>query len=176
MWWIYPFPDTWIESGKMNISDCRNPYRYAETCSNLEANSIRDRCSNPGSIRSHSGAGFGMLPDPRISRPRPLTGVRYTSSYLDGNRLERRRPAPSIGKQTGFYRIFVEQAAFGPRTNALERHHDKSGTISCQSGSPLSGPRRWPALYSPGNRMGSLNISSEASALALLSGTIFLRP
>jgi hypothetical protein len=138
MWWAIPVPRHLTESGKMNIE-----------LTSAEPVSIRGDLLEPGSqfytgplfepwINSQSfWRWIWNASDPRISRPRPLTGVRYTSSYLDGNRWNEDDLSSSIGKQTGFYRIFVEQAAFGPRTNALERHHDESGTISCQSGSPL---------------------------------------
>jgi len=82
--------------------------------------------------------------DPRIPARQELEEGGYTSAvrYSDGwtsNDL-----SPQIGAQSGLFRVFITQVAFGPSTNALlplsGAPSTSGATPTCPNGVPLTAP------------------------------------
>ena len=75
--------------------------------------------------------------DPRIPRSRPLPD-QYISARYDGHSWNTDDLSPEFGRQTGRFRIFVEEAAFGPRTNALRQPPAQGPLPRCRSGTRIA--------------------------------------
>ena len=75
--------------------------------------------------------------DPRIPRIRTLSET-YVSARYDGRSWEADDLSPGFGRQSGRFRIFIADAAFGPGTNALRLPLAENPLPECRTGTLIA--------------------------------------
>jgi hypothetical protein len=172
MWSAIPIPRHLTASGKLTIEiePASQPF------------SIRGDLAEPGVvtgplfdpwITGHSlWRWIWNASDPRISRTRPLQGGFYTSARLDENSWNESDLSPALGKQTGRYRIYLTQAAFGPQTNALAAAQEQDIPPDCGDGNRVAAPGKH-LPYICQQKDGSLEYLVEGNRLGISQREVF---